>query len=144
MNKKRKFIIAAVAFMSIGVLLYGVIASQQNIETAKFTGKITAEKIDCILADDQEVIYVDNKKIVVDPGNVASRGEVGVTSEDLHVCNNFDINAVKKDRQGFRIEGQPNGGEELIGRSVEVNAAVLNDGSFTLQGSNNYYVKTIN
>lgn len=101
------------------------------LKAEEFNGTITSVKIDCQIPDSDSVILVDNKSIIIDPGNIADRGEVGAISRDLSVCDNYD-----------EPNNMLNTKSSLIGKKVEVYASKISERLYTLQGSDEFYVRT--
>lgn len=141
MNKK--VILTIVSIAAIACILVAIFIFALQPKTVRFIGRINAEEINCTIDDLPAVIHVDGKKIMLDPGNVAPRPDIGSMSEDLWVCNNFDLSSIETGKFGIAKPDQPDGGENIIGRKVEVYAGYTEDGSLTLSGDTRYYVKTV-
>lgn len=139
--KQQYILLAVLVVLGVVVSVVSVIlVLSRPVKGEYFTGKITAEKISCVIADGEESIVVDGKKVITDPGNVTHRGDVGNSGVVGTVCDKFDVNRYS-DIWHAQQQDAPDGGEELVGRTVEVYAAKNSDGSYTLQGSKDYYVK---
>lgn len=129
--------------LSMVILLAGgffVYATFFGVSADSFQGTVSSESINCVISDQVERISVDEKDITVSLTSTQGDEKIGTSS---YSCNSFDYTEVKSSGglYGVPDSDSPNGGEELVGREVEVYARRISESKYTLVGDEKYYVR---
>ncbi|RYF28923.1 MAG: hypothetical protein EOO17_03485 [Chloroflexi bacterium] len=129
--------------LSMVILLAGgffVYATFFSVDTDLFQGTVSSESINCVVSDQVERISVDGKDITV--GLASTQGDEKIGTSLYYSCGDLDYTGMNNSN-GFDMpdSGSANGGEELVGREVEVYARRISESKYTLVGSEQYYVR---